>query len=67
MVNRFLTKRKFNYQTLVGGSELVKQMSITSYPTHLIVNAGGEIVDVIQYGSETIGITIEKVIKSNLK
>lgn len=67
VVNKFLTKRPFKYQVLVDGTDLVKQMNITSYPTHLIVNKEGEIVDVIQYGSETIGNTIEKVIKSNLK
>jgi len=67
MVNRFLSKKQFKYQTLVDGGDMVKQMSITSYPTHLIVNSKGKIVDVIQYGSETIGFTIEKIIKSNLK
>ena len=65
-VEPFLKKKTFKYQVLVGGGDLAKQMSITSYPTHLIVDAKGKIVDVIQYGSETIGKTIEKIIVANL-
>lgn len=65
-VEPFLKKKIFKYQILVNGADLAKQMNITSYPTHLIVDAKGKIVDVIQYGSETIGNTIDKIISANL-
>jgi len=66
-VNRFLSKRTFDYNTLSNGTEFVKQLNVTSYPTHMIVDKDGTILDVVIGGSETIGMVLDKSIASNLK
>ncbi len=66
LVSRFLERRTFKYNTLASGTEMIKKMFITSFPTHLIVDKNGVIRNVLVGGSEDIGKTLEKLINKNL-
>jgi len=65
-VSNFLNRRTFKYNTLASGVDLIKSLSITSFPTHLVVNDKGTIVKSITGASEDIGKILEKLIKNNL-
>ncbi len=64
MVNKFLRKRKFNYSILVDANDLVREMNVTAYPTHIIVDEKGIVQKVFIGANESIGSKIENVISS---
>ena len=65
-VDRFLSKRSFQYQIMTGATKMVSELRITSYPTHLLVDENGVIQQVFIGKSETIGKLLDKAISARL-
>ncbi len=63
-VEKWLSKREFKYKILVDGTELSKQLGITSYPTHLVVDPEGVIRKVFIGANESIGKKLDSAINS---
>ncbi|MCR9253874.1 MAG: TlpA family protein disulfide reductase [bacterium] len=64
MVDKFLKRREFKYQILTDGNDLSKEMNITSYPTHLVVDEKGIIRKVFIGANQFIGQKLDSAIKS---
>ena len=65
-VDRFLSKRSFDYEIVTGATKLVSELRITSYPAHLVVDEQGVIRNIFIGKSETIGKLLDKVIQGHL-
>lgn len=53
-VTKMLQKRAFEYQILTDAESLAKDMGLSSYPTHLIIDKEGNIKEILIGGSEDI-------------
>ncbi|MGE5108372.1 MAG: TlpA family protein disulfide reductase [Sphingobacteriales bacterium] len=67
-VKKFTQKNKFNYIQIPGAENLIKQLSISSYPTHMILDKNGIIKKIFIGGSndlyEKLTTLIEEVKKN---
>lgn len=67
-VNKFLSKRDFEYEIIPDVKDFCLEMNVRSYPTHFVVNREGIIEKVIiGYSAMTVGAlrkSVRKLLKS---
>lgn len=67
-VNKFLTKRPFEYAIVPDVKDFCLELNVRSYPTHFVINRDGIIEKVIiGYSSMTVGAlrkSVRKLLKS---
>lgn len=66
-VKRFRNANVFRYRILPEASELVKQLSVSSYPTHLIIGRNGKVIKRYSGGLAGIQHLLKRDIEEALK
>jgi len=51
-VKEFLLKQKFDYEPLVDGGQVAKDYGVSSFPTHLVIDATGKITFIKSGGAQ---------------
>lgn len=61
-IERFLQKNSFSYVQLPDSRGVISEMSINTYPTHIILDTSGKIREIVIGGSENIGERLKQLI-----
>jgi peroxiredoxin len=57
-VQKFLTKRKFDFEQLVGAAKLIEQYNVSSYPATVVIDKAG-IIKYVKIGDATAELDVE--------